>query len=134
MPSKESKMRSDIIKLMRPLHAVAIENGCEAGTPDINYRDGWIECKSVDMPANPDTPVRVEHFTTDQRLWLRMRRQADGVALMLLKIGQWWLLLDGEVAAEIVGNVPFNQLFDNSIDAWYRMPNRKILLECLRKV
>ena len=41
----ESRARSRVVKALNrgELHGVAIENGCAAGTPDINFAGGWID-------------------------------------------------------------------------------------------
>lgn len=101
--SLERDMRKRVVAALRPLHAVSVENGAGAGTPDVNCVLGWLELKSIDgWPARPETPVRVPHFTPEQRLWLIKRCEAGGAAWLLLKVGRDWLLLWGETAARIV--------------------------------
>lgn len=134
MASWENDQRKHLVRIMRPLHAVAIENGVGVGTPDINYRDGWIECKSVDQPARADTVVRVDHFTAHQRLFHRMRRQAGGVSLVCVKVGTMWLLMDGQVAAEVLGRVNIERLVERSVATWNHKPQRKEFLDCLKRI
>ena len=56
----ESDMRGQLVKILRPLGAFAVENGgCHPGTPDIAYRSGWIECKATEQwPARPEPENR----------------------------------------------------------------------------
>lgn len=80
-------MRKIVVKMLQPLHGVSIESGVGIGVPDVNCVYGWIELKSVDLPVKPDTPVRVKHFTREQKIWLQLREAAGGLALLLLKAG-----------------------------------------------
>ena len=135
MASSERDMRKTVVQLLKPLHAVSVENGCGIGTPDVNYRDGWIELKSVDMPARHDTIVNVDHFTQHQRLWLRMRERSGGVALLLLKVDTTWLLYRGSVAADIVGKSTMWELMKNSARIWpAQTPTQRGLIEALSKI
>jgi hypothetical protein len=87
-------MRQRIVKILKPLHAVSVENSCGSGTPDINYIGGWIECKCVNTwPKNPSAIVKIPHFTPQQRLWIKKRLQAGGVVQVILKVGRDWVLL-----------------------------------------
>lgn len=113
-----------MVRALRPLHAVAVENPACPGTPDINYVDGWIECKWMrQWPSRDDQPVRVPHFTPQQRLWLRERRRAGGRAWLLLQCGRTWVLLQGERAATLLGEATAGELraaasaiWDNGLD------------------
>lgn len=115
----EGSQRAKVVKALRSLHAVAIENTAGVGTPDINYVGGWIECKQLDnWPKRADSVVRLHHdLTVPQRIWLKRRRRAGGRAWVLLQVGRRdWLLFDGEVAADILGSVTKSQLFEQA--AW----------------
>lgn len=133
MPLRESEMRSKVVKMLTPWHAVPIENGVGVGTPDVEYVGGWLELKSVDQPKNPDTAVRVPHFSMEQRLWLRQRNEAGGRADVLIKVGNWWILLRGDIAAEILGMVSLGALIDACIDAWAETPSGGALMEALKR-
>jgi hypothetical protein len=117
--SSERDMRQRVIRALRPLHAVSVENGVGPGTPDVNFVGGWLELKSVDKwPAHEDTPLRVDHFTQQQKVWLIKRIKAGGVALLLLKVDNDWLLFDGHVAAHIIGRRPKESLMDLALTKW----------------
>lgn len=132
MASSERDMRKVVVRLLKPLHAVSVENGVGIGTPDVNCSLGWIELKSVDQPARPGSPVRAPHWTQEQKLWLRAREAAGGLAALLLKVGDWWILLDAETAYEIVGKVPLGRLLDECRFAWRGQPDKNQLIEALR--
>lgn len=133
MALKESDMRAQVVRLLAGANAVAVENGVGVGTPDVNYVEGWLELKSVDLPKNPDSPIRVPHFSAEQRLWLRRRTEAGGRAHVLLKAGNWWILLSAMTAAESLGTVPLGWLIDHCVDGWAGRPSGDALLEALRR-
>ena len=100
----EQHMRQRVIKALKPLDAWSVENPCRPGTPDVNYIEGWIELKwKSDWPSRPGTPVRLPHFTPQQKLHLARRWLKGGNAYLLLQVAQDWLLFDGKTAAEHVG-------------------------------
>lgn len=131
--SSEKNMRQRVVRILRPLHAVSIENGAGAGTPDVNYVEGWLELKSVERWPPRDGILPVDHFTPQQRLWLRKRSLAKGNAHMLLKVADDWLLIDGWDAAVHVGKAAKNLLLDISVKSWLGGLDEKELLKCLRK-
>lgn len=131
MALDEGTMRSQVTGLLRKYHAIAVEDACVKGIPDVNCTLGWLELKSIDLPKKPDTPVRVPHFTQDQKVFLRLREHAGGLAVLLLKAGSWWLVFDAETAYEIVGKVPLSTLVDRCIGGWGRKPKKDELAGCL---
>lgn len=131
MALDEGTMRSQVTGLLRKFHAVAVEDACAKGIPDVNCTLGWLELKSVDLPKKPDTPVRVPHFTQDQKIFLRLRENAGGLAVLLLKASSWWLVFDAETAYEIVGKVPLSILVERCIGGWGRKPRKEELALCL---
>jgi hypothetical protein len=117
--SAEKTMRKRVVAILRPLHACSIENGVGAGTPDVNYARGWLELKSLaDWPVGDETIFRVEHFTPQQRLWLRKRWLAGDVVHVLLKVADDWLLIDGWLAAVHLGNTTRSDLITVSERVW----------------
>ena len=96
----EQHMRGRVVRALRSVHAVAVENPALPGTPDINYVEGWIETKWLrDWPTNSTTRVKIDHFTPQQRVWHVKRRLAGGTCWVLLQCKKEWILLDGAVAA-----------------------------------
>lgn len=118
--SREKEMRKRVVRALRPLHAISVENGCGVGTPDVNYADGWIELKVLeDWPARDDTVVRVDLFTKEQRMWHRARAASGGTTWVLLKVDRDWLLFEGRVAAESLGFLARPGLISISRAAWF---------------
>lgn len=126
-------MRQALVDAMRPLDPISVENSAYPGTPDINYADGWIECKELkSWPVRPDTIVRVDCFTQQQRVWLSRRVAAGGLTWLMLKVGQEWLLFSGNVAATMVGRVCRRQLEQVALRCWpSRKEMQKEIVECL---
>lgn len=133
--SIESTMRQDIIKVLRKfwMHPQAIENSVGTGVPDVNYVQGWVELKALhEWPKRAATPVRIDHFTPQQRIWLRNRWMAGGAAYLLLKVDGEYLLFTGAYAADHVGNVPRMELINNAVGYWPKGLDEKELVTCLK--
>jgi len=109
-------MRQRLIRSLRSLHAVSVENKVGPGTPDINYVEGWIECKWLrSWPKRPETPVRLDHeLTAEQRVWLRKREAHGGVAWVILQCGREWLIFKGSIAADVLGTSTRQELCDHA--------------------
>lgn len=116
-------MRQKVVKLLKPLDATAVENGVGPGTPDINYVEGWIELKYLPKWVKSVSEVKIAIFTPQQRVWLRRRWKAGGNVLFLLQIADDWLLYDGITAAEHVGRVDKDDLFELALASWEYMPD-----------
>lgn len=130
-------MRQVVVKLLKPLHAISVENGLtHPGTPDINCTLGWIECKATEhWPVNPETIVRLDHdLTPQQRVFAVRRRRAGGACWVLLTISGEWLLFDGAVAAEHLGRATRDQLYRFATSTWQKTPTREDLIRCLESV
>ena len=101
---KESDLRSAVIQMLKPLHAVPVESPMTPGIPDVNCTAGWIELKHLNVwPKNPDNILQPRHFEPEQRLWLKKRIAAGGRAFVLLRVSQHWLLCWGRHAADNLG-------------------------------
>jgi len=130
----EKSQRTRVTRALKPLHGFAVENVCLPGTPDVNCTLGWIELKWIeDWPARASTPVRLEHYTPQQRIFAQKRGRAGGLSLLLLQVEstQDWLLFDGPTAARIVGHVPRAELFEGALAHWVGHDMEKNLVPCL---
>lgn len=129
----EADQRSKMVKGMRVLHAVPIENRVGIGTPDVNYLDGWIECKWVRRwPVREETIVEIDHFTKEQKLWLRERWRRGGVTGLVLSSGKQWFYFLGPTAARFVGSSNLALLLEVATAYWPSGFNGKELVQCLR--
>lgn len=104
----ESGMRQNLVKALKSLDAVPIENPMRAGTPDINYIGGWIECKWMKTwPVYCDTrPVHFSHpLTKEQGIWLARRWMSGGTTLVCAQVAREWFFFSGETAKFKFGNM-----------------------------
>ncbi len=130
----ESDMRQILVALLKPLHAIAVENGyCHPGSPDINYAEGWIECKATNnWPARPGTAVVLDHpVTPEQKIFMMKRERVNGACFVMLNISGEWLLFEGKIAAEYLGRATRVELYDLAVRCWKRTPRTPELVECL---
>lgn len=96
---------------LRGLDPRRIETADADGIPDVNYVGGWVELKDVEKwPARPRTPLRLDHYTQQQKVWAIRRRHHGGRCDLLLRVGSEVLLFRGEVAARYLGNSPEAEL------------------------
>lgn len=75
-------------------------------------RHGFMELKYKGMaPVRQTTICRIEHYTDDQRNWLRDKGNAGGMTFLLLQLGRVFLLFD-HVGCQNVGKVVTADLYD----------------------
>lgn len=127
--------RARIIKALKPLHAISVENSVGPGTPDVNYIEGWIELKWMrSWPARPNTLVKIPHYNKEQRLFAVNRRRRGGTCWLLLQVRDQWLLFDGAVAAVVINRATAKQLHDAAHRVWPQGLDEKELLECVSQM
>lgn len=127
-------MRQRVVKILRKAGKAPtpVENTALPGTPDLNFVEGWCELKRIGgWPKRPETFVRVKEFTPKQRAWAKRRHRAGGKVFFLLQAGRDWLLLPGNVAADIVDRATKQELIDEAIGYWRNGLNERELVECL---
>lgn len=107
----EQQQRQLLIKALNQAgqDATSVENPAYPGTPDIQFIDGWIECKYLEAwPRRAETTVRIPHFSPQQRVWLlrrylacHKRRTNHGQVFLILYVAETreHLLFDGGTAA-----------------------------------
>ena len=128
----ESGMWTSLRPLLLDLDPERVENRVNVGTPDVNYVHGWIELKYTKRWPPKGGPLRVEHFTREQRAWLVRRRRAGGLAFLLLKVGKdEWLLFDGAIAAALLGDSTREELYQACRARWTRKPKKQEISLCL---
>ena len=129
----ESSMWKSLRPLMAGLDPVRIESPITEGVPDVNFTHGWIELKyAAKWPARGG-PLRLPHFTKEQRAWLIARSAAGGRVYLLLKVGaSEWLLFDGFTAAKAVGSLKKEELYTKVLARWTRKPKKEELQAWLR--
>lgn len=130
----ERDMRQRVIRALRELDAISVENRCGLGTPDVNYVEGWIECKWLrKWPKRPETVVKLDHeLMAGQRAWIKRRAKRDGDVFVLLQCGREWLLIEGHYAACELGKQTREQLIESCAAYWKNGLNDDELVEVLR--
>ena len=117
----ERNVRSRVVKALKSLHGFAVENVCLPGTPDVNYAGGWIELKWLkSWPEKEGTPIRIPHYTNQQRVFAMKRDKAGERCWWLLNVEKTndWLLLDGTVAAKLIGTATKSDLIAAAAVHW----------------
>lgn len=130
--SELGSQRPKVLKVLKPLHAIPVENSAKPGTPDVNYREGWIELKWLrQWPVRDDTVVKIEHYTLIQRRFGRDRWARGGHSWLLLQVRRDWLLFTGPVAHDCVGLLNKRDLCEQAHRHWTAGLPREELIECL---
>jgi len=116
----EKVMRKAVVEVLAPLRGFAVENLCKPGTPDVFYIGGCIECKqSDDWPKRAGTKVKFKaEFTKLQRIFLKRWCTQGGMGFVLVQVRQEWLLFWGTVAANLLGELTRQQMYDESAMSW----------------
>ena len=119
MRKPESIFWSRIKHLFEGLDPIRIEAETPLGVPDVNYKDGWVELKYVkEWPKRESTPLRLRHFTPEQRSFLSQREKSGGHAFLLLGVGEQVLLFGGKLAGLYVGKYPRVLLHEIALRTW----------------
>lgn len=132
----ESKFWDRVRPLLAGLHPTRIENAAGTGTPDVNTTLGWIELKQVhekDIPKRDATPLRLDHFTAEQRAWLAGRANAGGACWVLLLLGEEWLLFRGMDAALHLGHWTVEATRNLACARWREKPTLESFQHALRE-
>lgn len=101
----ERDLNGRICAAIKELDPFRVENPVHPGTPDINYRDGWIEDKQIEFPKGYDTVIRIPHYTKQQRACHMRRRRAGGLCWVAVEdsgAGHLYVF-DGMDAAQHLG-------------------------------
>jgi len=115
-----------------------VENLIGPGTPDLYYTlgknsTGWLELKYLDdWPKKRPTPVKIEHYTPQQRNWFRRHGSKGANVFLLLQVNKEYLLFDWETAVKHVGNYPAFELKVAAIGYWKNKINYSELINTIR--
>lgn len=127
----EQKWRKNLVKDLRAVHAIPVENPVKPGTPDVNFSDGWLELKVIEhWPAREDTVVHFDKLTQQQRIFARMRWQAGGSTWIFAKIGTDFLLFRG-CDANLLGTLTKEGLMGVTVRCWQKRVNVKELISII---
>lgn len=129
-------MSRRVLKALKGLDPIRVENRVGPGTPDINYIGGDLENKWLRRwPKVRGEVVLLDHYTPQQRVWHQRRWAAGGNVFLLLCVAatKEWLLFNGDVAAEVVGRVSQSRLYLEATAVWPSGLINKDLRECVTK-
>lgn len=127
-------MRTKVVRLLSSLNAIPVENPVWPGTPDVNYREGWIELKWLARWPARGGEVLLPHFTRQQQYFLRERWEAGGNAYLMLQVRREWFVFDGLTAANEVGRRSRDDLILLARGYWQNgAPPKTELMSCLSR-
>lgn len=134
MTPQESQMWTVLRGMISKLDPVRIENMLTPGTPDVNYTEGWIELKQLRHWPPKGQPVKIYHYTPEQRVWALRRAKRNGRVFMLIRVGEReWVLLDGKWAAQNIGKVTKTKVLEHALFHSVDGLNQTRLLQCLTR-
>lgn len=90
------------------------EDKISLGIPDVSFgfkgKNGWIELKYLeDYPKKESSPIRIKHFTPEQKIWLEVRQMFGGNCWVLIGISKDIYLFKAEDLTGIGVNLNRNQ-------------------------
>jgi hypothetical protein len=132
----ESKMRQEFCKLIAALDPIKIENLLTGekgvGTPDVEFVGGWAELKWLkNFPKREGTPIRLPHYTQEQRRWALRRQAAGEDCWLILQIGCEWWVFDAD-GAQNVGFLDRAGLHEASRQHFLKKPTAQEMCGVLR--
>lgn len=98
------------------------EDKLQRGVADVSFaiagHHHWMELKKVDAwPKLEATPLRIRHYTDEQRYWLTRKGKAGGNTWLFVQVARDYLLFDWR-AAPLVGNIPRAELLGRCCGVW----------------
>jgi hypothetical protein len=105
-----STMRMQMGKNKYWREATRHEDKLQEGIADVSYISskgfhGWIELKKIkEWPKRKSTIVKIDHYTDDQRRFLKRKGEAGGLTWLFLQVNRDYLLFNWS-AAQDVGRV-----------------------------
>jgi hypothetical protein len=98
--------------------AERVENPVGPGTPDVYYtinsngKMGWMELKYVvSFPKRLTTPLKIDHFTPQQRAFIRRHGSIGAQVHLFIQVGREYFLLEWQDALK-VGELLYNDYKD----------------------
>jgi hypothetical protein len=134
MSRPEARFRSEHNVLIRELAPISIENALTTpGIGDVSHVNGWVELKIIDKwPVRASTPLRIEHFTDEQRRWSEKWVAAGGNYWLTVKVAREWFIFTVPNSLE-VGELTREQMLAKCLRHWKQKPGADELVEVYRK-
>lgn len=108
------------------------EDSISKGIADVSYvsnggHHGWIELKKVSQwPARDSTILRIDHYTDDQRIWLKQKGRAGGFTWLFLQVARDYLLFD-HVGCQELGLLNRSSLEERARHVWLKKMDWEML-------
>ena len=130
----ERDIQRRLIHQLRHIDARSIEDAFSSGIPDINTAYGWIELKFIRAyPKRDSTPIKIHHFTANQKLFLFRRWSVlQGGAFLLVRIEKDWFLFAGKDSYDI-DTWTHDEWKSKALWSCHKRMNIKGLVACLKK-
>jgi hypothetical protein len=99
------------------------EDALQKGIADVSYismlgQHGWIELKQVnEWPKRESTILRIDHYSDDQRMWLKRKGKSGAFTWLFLKVHRDYMLFDW-LQAQYVGKLPKDPLKRAACGLW----------------
>ena len=122
----EASLWKTVSKNMKDFWEVQrVENLVGPGTPDVyvTMNTGnmvWIENKHAHKwPKRPSTPLKLDHFTPQQRSWIRRHGAKCANVFVLLQVDTDYFLLD-HIEAQNIGGKHWDEQFTPFNKPWVK--------------
>jgi hypothetical protein len=108
---------------MRPFwdEATRHEDKLSPGIADVSFvihgEHGWMELKHLQWPKRANTIVRCEHYTAEQRNFLKGKGRAGGNTWLFCQIGRDHLLFDWQ-RAQLFGTLNTEDTLAHANHVW----------------
>lgn len=111
------------------------EDRYSKGIPDSSFSGmgfhGWIELKHLSKwPARANTVVRIDHYTQDQKIWIKEHGERGGLVWLFVQVGDTWLLFDWQRAQQ-VGELTRVEMLNTANRVWNKKLPILELLSCI---
>jgi hypothetical protein len=128
----EKTMAATFVLLTKALDPRRVENMLSIGTPDVNLTTGWVELKWCRSWPASGGPLRLDHFTDEQRRWLQRRWDAGGGAWLVLQVRQEWFVFNAPECHQ-VGHLTHDELIACASAYFQQKPSPDLMTACLRR-
>lgn len=122
----EKLLSKNVVKWLKGMDPIPVDNPRRAGTPDINFIEGWLELKYLPKwPKRAATKVKIKSWTKKQMIWHNRRTSLGGRSFILLQVGNEYILFDGSTG------ILFNEMTQTTmktfaIRVWDGYPGEKL--------
>lgn len=132
MAKPESRFRSEFNALIKPLRPISIENALTTpGIGDVFHTKGTVELKILEKwPVRDETPLRIPHYTNEQRAWASDWVNGGGCYRLVVKVGREWFVFKTPASLE-VGNLTRQEMYEKAHFHSKQKPSRDELIEAL---